>query len=99
MALRNPATINQGTGGSAGTFTYAGVLCLAPAGRTCIAHGLPETPDVVLFSPIAYAANASLHPYAAGLESWNAVSAVFVNSINFGLAVSVELRVAWAPTA
>ena len=72
---------------------------MASGARTCIAHGLPETPDVVLFSPIAYSANASLHPYAAGLESWNATSAVFVNSISFGLVASVELRVSWAPTS
>ena len=91
MALRNPSALNT-------RFTYSGVLCLAPAARTCIAHGLPETPDVILFSPIAYSANASLHPWAAGLESWNSVSAVFVNSINFGLAVSVECRVGWSAT-
>jgi len=86
MALRNPSALIS-------TYSYAGVLCLAPAGRTCIAHSLPETPDVVLFSPISFATNASLHPYSAGVESWNATSIVFVNSINFGLAVSVEARV------
>lgn len=91
MALRNPSALNT-------RFTYSGVLSLASGARTCIAHGLPETPDVILFSPIAYAANASLHPHAAGLESWNAVSAVFVNSISFGLVVSCELRVGWSPT-
>ena len=91
MAVRHPAILNN-------VFTYPGILCLAPAGRTCIAHGLPSAPDIIVFSPIAFAANASLHPHAAGLESWNSVSAVFVNSINFGLPVSVVIQTAWEPT-
>ena len=91
MALRNPSALNT-------RFTYSGVLSIAPAGRTCIAHGLPETPDVILFSPIAYSNNASLHPSGVGLESWNSVSAVFVNSVNFGMILSTELRVGWSPT-
>ena len=91
MGLRNPAALNS-------VFTYSGLLSLAPAGRTCIAHGLPSVPDILVFSPIAFANNASLHPHAAGLESWNSVSAVFVNSVNFGLIVSVVIQTAWEPT-
>ena len=91
MGLRNPAATNN-------VFTFSGLLCLAPAGRTCIAHGLPSVPDILVFSPIAFANNASLHPYAAGLESWDSVSAVFVNSVNFGLITSVVIQTAWEPT-
>lgn len=91
MALRNPAAL-------LGTFTYAGILCLAPNGRTCIAHGLPETPDSFSLITLAQSGNASLHPPSAHLESWNAVSAVFVNSINFGIAAYVKAQVIWSPT-
>lgn len=86
MALRNPAALLA-------TFTYSGLLCLAPAARTCIAHTLPATPDVINLSPVVFSANASLHPWAAGVESWNATSIVFVNSINFGLAAQLHAAV------
>lgn len=90
MALRNPAALLA-------TFTYAGVLCLAPAGRTCIAHGLPETPDSFSLVTLGASGNASLHPPAAHIESWNATSVVFINSINFGLATYFKAQVIWTP--
>lgn len=81
-----------------GTFVYAGVLCIAPQGRTCVAHGLPETPDSFSLVTLGASANASLHPPAVHIESWNATSVVFVNSINFGIASYVTAKVFWSPT-
>lgn len=90
MALRDPAA-------KLTTFTYAGVLCLAGAGRTCIAHGLPETPDTFHFTPLAGSNHASLYPQAAHVESWDASVVVLINSINFGLRTMFEAKVVWSP--
>lgn len=91
MALRSASAL-------LGTFTYSGVLCIAAQGRTCIAHGLPETPDAFSFTPLGLTANASLYPQSAHVESWNATSIVIVNSINFVLASHFTAKVAWSPT-
>lgn len=90
IALRNPSALLA-------VFAYAGVLCLAPAGRTCIAHGLPSTPDTFSLVTLGASANASLHPPAIHIESWNATSVVYINSINFGQATYAVAQVLWSP--
>lgn len=76
MALRDPQAL-------LGTFTRAGVLCIAPQARTCLAHGLPATPDWFNYREIVGGtAGASLGQFM--VESWDATSIVIVNSINQG---------------
>ena len=76
MSLRDPQAL-------LGTFMRAGVLCLAPAGRTCIAHGLTETPDSFSFMPLVGGGGNCIS--GAMVESWDATSIVFVNSHSNGL--------------
>lgn len=75
MALRNPQAL-------LGTFIRAGVICLAAAARTCIAHSLPATPDIFAFTPLAGNLNATACVVGGFLESWDGTSLVFVNSFN-----------------
>lgn len=76
MALRNPHAL-------LGTYSRAGVLCLAPEARTCIDHGLPETPDtfsLTLLKATGLTLIATMNCTVGGyLESWNSVSMVFNN--------------------
>ena len=75
MALRDPAA-------KIATYTYSGVLCVAAAGRTCVAHGLPSTPDWFTITPLVGGSNtASIMPNAIWVESWNATSLVLVSSV------------------
>ena len=60
-----------------------GVLCLAAAARTCVAHGLGEAPDSMTFTPLVGGSNtASIVPLTWWVESWDATSVVFVNSVS-----------------
>jgi hypothetical protein len=82
MSLRTPNAV-------LGTFIRAGVLCVATgAGVTCLAHGLPQTPDTILWSPITPGTGTYS---AAGLilQSWDGVALYFGNS---GGAAVVNLR-------
>lgn len=73
MALRNPQAL-------IGTLVRAGVLCIdGVAARTCIAHGLPETPDSFSFVPLAGRTQTACY-VGVGVESWDATSIVFVVS-------------------
>lgn len=74
-----------------GTSQRLGVLCLAGAGRTCIAHGLPETPDTILFSAVGHAGTPCVH--GLYLESWDATSVVFNNVQNSPAAIYLRLAV------
>lgn len=77
MALREPQALLS-------TYTRSGTFCLASGARTCLAHGLPATPDVILYmdSVVGGTAGASLGQWL--LESWDGTSIVFVNSIAQG---------------
>lgn len=81
MALRTAHTLLA-------NFVRAGVLCLASNARTCLAHGLPATPDSVIFSPLNHASNT----VGAFLESWDSTMISFTQSAN--TTVSVYLRAA-----
>ena len=84
MALRNPQAL-------LGTFMRAGVLCFSGTqGRTCIAHGLPETPDSFSFTPVVGGTGNCISSLV--VESWDATSIVFVNS--HSIAQSVYVRIA-----
>lgn len=78
MALRNPQAL-------LGTYIRAGVLCLAPSARTCLAHGLPATPDSFSFTPMSVGASAALASnQQIGLESWDSTYVSFTNSSAVG---------------
>ncbi len=72
------------------TFTRAGVLCLAPEARTCVAHGLPETPDsfsYTLLKVTGLTLIATMNCTVGGyLESWDSISMVFNNCFLNGVA-------------
>lgn len=89
MSLRDPQAL-------LGTFTRAGVLCLAPGGRTCVAHGLPSTPDWFNFTElVGTTALASFGQWL--IESWDSVSIVFVNSIAQGVRGYMIAQMIWSP--
>lgn len=73
MALRDPQARLT-------TFSRCGVLCLAGGGRTCVAHTLPETPDTFFYQLLTGGGTVSI--LSAYVESWDATSIVFVNSIS-----------------
>lgn len=70
MALRSAQT-------KLATFVRAGVLCLVAGGPTCIAHGLPETPDSISLMFKAEAASCTVGVF---LQSWDATMVAFVSS-------------------
>lgn len=73
MALRDPQALIA-------TYARSGVLCLGSGARTCVAHGLPETPDTFDFQQIVGGVGAaSLGQFM--VESWDATSIVLVNSV------------------
>ena len=91
MTLRDPHAV-------LGTFIRAGVLCLGPSERTCVAHGLPETPDSFSFIPLVGGIS---HACVAGnsgwyLESWDATSLVFVNSSSISIKGYLRAAVEYA---
>ena len=83
MSLRNPQAL-------LGTLQRAGVLCLASGGRTCIAHGLPSTPDSITFSHT----NLATATYGAFLESWDSTYLSFLNSLQGTTPLAIYIRVA-----
>lgn len=83
MALRSAQTLLA-------VFQRAGVLCIAATARGCIAHGLPATPDTILFSPVTTGATPCVH--GVYLESWDATSIVIRNEI--GGAIGLYVRAA-----
>ena len=92
MALRDPQAV-------LGTFINAGVLCLAPSARTCIAHGLPETPDSFSYTPLIGGATGAvcvIGHAAWFVESWDAPALVFVNSTSAGIRGYLRAAVEYA---
>lgn len=85
MALRTAQTL-------LGTFIRAGVFCIAASAAASFNHGLPATPDSVLFSPTntGQATLVSVHS-AVAIQSWDSTGVIFTNSSH---AAALNVRVA-----
>ena len=84
MSLRTSPTL-------LGTFIRAGLICFAGSGRSCLAHGLGETPDTIAWVPQT-GGDTSVYTQGIFLESYDATSFVFVNS--YAGVVRAQLRAA-----